>query len=325
MRKYPSWLTHCVAAGIVACVTAGTAVAQAYPAKPIRVIVPVPGGSGMDTVGRIALQKMGQNMGANFVIENMNRFTGPQAVARAAPDGYTLMVNTESLPLIALLGQAQGFDPMKDFQMFGTIARAVFILSVNPSVPVQSVEEFVLLAKSKPGALAYGTSGIGSPHHLVTEMFAEANGLQLLHVPFKGSSETVTALTAGTIQFAMGLPSSFAPLVKAGKFRALAVTSAKRTTAFPDIPTLAERAVTPVEYESWWGLFAPSATPRPVVERLHAELGRVLADRAYIEGMLAKQGLEPFEQPSAAAAAALVRTYYDKLAPVVKKAGIKAG
>jgi tripartite-type tricarboxylate transporter receptor subunit TctC len=322
MRKYvvAAFATTLAAAAL----SAGTALAQTYPSKPIRVVVPVPGGSGMDTVGRIAVTKMGLNMGATFVVENLNRFTGPQAVARAAPDGYTLMVNTESLPLMALLNQAQGFDPIKDFQMFGTIAKAVFVLSVAPSLPARNVEEFVQLAKSKPGALTYGSSGVGSPHHLVTEMFAHAAGLEFLHVPYKGSSDTVTALLSGNIQFGMGLPSSFAPHLKAGKFRGLAVTSAKRSTSFPDIPTLAERGVNGVEYESWWGLFSNAATPRPVIERLHSELGKVLADKAYIEDMLGKQGLEVFEMPSASAANALVRTYHDKLAPVVKQAGIKA-
>jgi tripartite-type tricarboxylate transporter receptor subunit TctC len=302
---------------------AATAGAQSYPSKPVKVIVPQTGGSGVDIVARIGVTKIAQNMGSPFVVENLSRFTGPMAVARAAPDGHTLMFYTEALPIMALLNQAQGFDPMKDFQLFGTLARAAFILTVGASVPVRSVEELVQLARAKPGFLNYGTSSVGSPHHLVTELFLQANGLNMVHVPFKGSGETVTALLAGTVPLAMGLPSSFSPHIKSGKFRALAVTSARRVAAFPDVPSLAERAVSPVEYESWWGMFAQAAAPRPLMERLHAELGKVLADKAYVEDQLGRHGLEPFEQPSAAAAAALAWNYYNKLAPVVKQAGIK--
>jgi tripartite-type tricarboxylate transporter receptor subunit TctC len=182
----------------------------------------------------------------------------------------------------------------------------------------------VKLARAKPGSIAYGTSGAGSPHHVVMEMFAQANGLNMLHVPYKGSGDTVTALLSGTIQAAMGLPSSFAPHVRSGKFRALAVSSAKRMPAFPDVPSLMERAVKGVEYESWYGLFAPTGTPRPAIGRLHAELGKVVRDKAYVDAKLGKIGLDPFETPSPAAASAFLRAFYDRLAPVIKKAGIKA-
>ncbi|OGA32867.1 MAG: hypothetical protein A3G80_05175 [Betaproteobacteria bacterium RIFCSPLOWO2_12_FULL_62_13b] len=305
---------------------AGTATAQSYPAKPIRVIVPVPAGSGLDIVGRIAIEKMAQNMGKTFVIDNIagaNSNIGAAAAARAAPDGYTILFATEALPLSALTYSKLNYDLLRDLELFGTMAKGVFILSVNPSVPAQTVEEFVKLARAKPGSIAYGTSGAGSPHHVVMEMFAQANGLNMLHVPYKGSGDTVTALLSGTIQAAMGLPSSFAPYVRSGKFRALAVSSAKRMRAFPAVPTLMERAVKGVEYESWYGLFAPTGTPRPVIERLHAELGKVVRDKAYIDEKLGKIGLDPFETPSPAAAAAFLRTFYDNLAPVVKKAGIK--
>ena len=305
---------------------AGLANAQSYPVKPIRVIVPVTAGSGMDIVGRIAIEKMAQNMGHPFVAENIagaNGIIGGAAAARAAPDGYTLLVWTEALVLSALTRSNLSFDPTRDLQMFGTIAKGVFILVVNPSVPAHSVEELTQQARAKPGSITFGASDISGPHYLVMQMFAQANGLQLLHVPFKDSAGTVTALLGGVVDAAMGLPSSFAPHVKSGKFLALAVTSAKRVPLFPEIPSLMERNVAGVEYESWWGLLAPSGAPAPVLGRLHAELGKVLRDTAYTDVRLSKLGLEPFESPSPEAAAALVRTYYDRLSPVVKKAGIK--
>ena len=305
----------------------GSAAAQSYPTKPIRVIVPVPAGSGLDLVARVATEKMSQNMGATLYIYNIpgaNRNIGAAAGARAAPDGYTLLVATEALPLSKLTYSKLNYDLMRDLELFGTLAKGVFILSVHPSVPAKTVEEFVQLVRSKPGSIAYGSSGSGSPHHVVMEMFAQANGLDMLHVPYKGSGDTVTALISGTIQAAMGLPSSFAPHVRSGKFRALAVSSAKRMAAFPEVPTLMERAVKGVEYESWYGLFAPTGTPRPVIERLHAELGKVVRDKAYIEARLGKIGLEAFESPTPAAASAFLRSFHDRIAPVVKKAGIKA-
>ncbi len=305
----------------------GSAAAQGYPAKPIRVIVPVAAGSGLDLVARVATEKMSQNMGATLYIENLpgaNSNIGAAAAARAAPDGYTLLVATEALPLSRLTYSKLNYDLLRDLELFGTFAKGVFILSVHPSVPAQTVEEFVQLARAKPGSIAYGSSGSGSPHHVVMEMFAQANGLDMLHVPYKGSGDTVTALISGTIQAAMGLPSSFAPHVRSGKFRGLAVSSAKRMAAFPEIPTLMERKVNGVEYESWYGLFAPTGTPRPVIERLHAELGKVVRDKAYIAERLRQIGLEAVESPTPAAASAFLRNFHDRIAPVVKKAGIKA-
>jgi len=303
-----------------------SALAQDYPAKPVRVIVPVPAGSGMDNVARIALDRMGQNMSRVFVVDNIagaNTNIGAAVAARAAPDGYTLLASTEALPLSALIYRNLPYDPMKDLRMFGTIAKGAFILSVAPSLPASTTTEFIQYVRTRPGTVAYGSSGIGSPHHVVMEMFAQAAGIQLLHVPFKGSSEAVTAMLAGTTQSAMGLPSSFAPHVRSGKFRALAVSSAQRIPAFPQIPTLAESGVPGVEYVSWYGLFAPAGTPRPILERLHAELGKVLRDTAYTEEKLGRIGLDPFESATPEEAAALVRTYYDRLGPVVAKAGIR--
>ena len=304
----------------------GDALAQAWPSKPIRVIVPVPAGSGMDNVARIALERMGQNMSQVFVIDNIpgaNTNIGAATAARAAPDGYTLLVSTDALVMSALVYHNLSYDPLRDLQMLGTIARTVFILSVSPSLPVQTTEEFIRYARARPGTIPYGTSGIGSPHHIAMEIFSQATGIELLHVPFKGSGDSVTALLGGTIQAAMGLPSSFAPHVKSGRFRALGVTSQRRLAAFPGIPTLAEAGVAGAEDESWYGLFAPTGTPRPILERLHTELNRVLRDKAYTDEKLGKIGLEPYESATIDIAAGLMKSDYEKLAPVVKKAGIK--
>lgn len=309
--------------GPVAAMAADT---QAWPTRPVRVIVPVPAGSGMDNVARIAIERLGQVMSSTFVIENMagaNTNIGAAAAARAAPDGYTLLVATDALPLSALVYSKLTYDPMRDLQMFATIARTVFILSVNPSLPVQTVDEFVRYAKAHPGTVSYGTSGIGSPHHLAMELFSQATGVELLHVPFKGSGESVTALLGGNIQSAMGLPSSFAPHLKAGRFRGLGVAAEQRLPAFPQIPTLAEAGVRGAEYVSWYGLFAPTGTPRPILERVHAELGRVLRDKAYTDEKLGKIGLEPYETSSIDVAGGLMKSFHDKLAPVVKQAGIR--
>ncbi|MSQ18303.1 MAG: tripartite tricarboxylate transporter substrate binding protein [Betaproteobacteria bacterium] len=312
--------------GFIFALAAGVACAQGYPAKPIRMISPVPAGSGIDVVARIAADKLAQNMGATIIVDNIAgaaTMIGAAAAARAAPDGYTLLFWSEAAPLGALANPKLTFDPVKDLLPVGTLAKGVFFLAVNPSLPVNSVAELVALAKLKPGALAYGSSGIGSPHHVVTEMLIGATGMQVLHVPYKGSGETVTSLMRGDVQFALGLPSSFTPHLKSGKFRGIAVAAPTRSPVFPDLPTITETGVKGVEYLSWYAVFAPTGTPQPILERLHAEMAKIVADKGYIEERLGRIGLEPFAAGSLAETMKLSQQYYDLLAPVVKRAGIK--
>lgn len=309
-----------------ACLWAGTGWTQDYPSKPIRVVIPVGAGSGLDIVARITTDRLARNLGVAIVNDNIagaGTTIGAAAVARAAPDGYTLIFWSEAAPLVALSYANLAFDTVKDFVPVGAVAKGVFYLSVNPTLPVANVAELVALAKSKPGGIAYGTSGVGSPHHIVTEMFATAAGIKLLHVPFKGSGETVTSLLRGDIQMAMGLPSSFSPHLRSGKFRGLAVAAAERTKEFPNLPTVTESGVKGVEYLSWYALFAPAATPQPIIQKLHAEIGKVVADRMYLEERLGKIGLEPYSIDSLPETMALSKKYYDMLAPVVRAAGIE--
>ncbi len=312
--------------GFIFALVAGVACAQGYPAKPIRMISPVPAGSGIDVVARIAADKLSQNMGVSIIVDNIAgaaSMIGAAAAARAAPDGYTLLFWSEAAPLGALANAKLTFDPVKDLIPVGSLAKGVFFLAVNPSLPINSVAELVAHAKSKPGALAYGTSGIGTPHHVVTEMFIGATGIQVLHVPYKGSGETVTSLMRGDVQFALGLPSSFAPHLKSGKFRGLAVAAPTRSPVFPDLPTITETGVKGVEYLSWYALFAPAGTPQAIVERLYAEMAKIVADKGYIEERLGRIGLEPFSAGTLAETMKLSQRYYDLLAPVVKRAGIR--
>lgn len=311
---------------LIACLWAGSGWSQDYPSRPIRVVVPVGAGSGLDIVARIATDRLARNLGVPIVNDNIagaGTTIGAAAVARAAPDGYTLIFWSEAAPLVALSYAKLSFDAVKDFVPVGVVAKGVFYLSVHPSLPVSNVAELVALAKSKPGSIAYGTSGVGSPHHIVTEMFATAADIKLLHVPFKGSGETVTSLMRGDVQMAMGLPSSFSPHLRSGKFRGIAVAAAERTKEFPDLPTVTESGVKGVEYQSWYALFAPAATPQPIIAKLHAEVGKVVADRAYLEERLGKIGLEPFPMDSLPETMALSKKYYDMLAPIVRAAGIE--
>lgn len=312
--------------GLSVALVASFAAAQPYPAKPIRMISPVPAGSGIDVVARIATDRLAQNLGVAIVVDNIAGAAstiGAAAAARAAPDGYTLLFWSEAAPLAALANPKLTFDPIKDLHPVGSVAKGVFFLAVNPTVAATSVAELIQLAKAKPGTLAYGSSGIGSPHHVVTEMFVGATGIQVLHVPYKGSSETVTSLLRGDVQFALGLPSSFAPHLRSGKFRGLAVAAPARSPAFPDLPTVTEIGVKGVEYLSWYAVFAPAGTPRPILERLHAETAKIVADRAYIEERLGRVGLEPYAAGSLEETMKLSQQYYDMLAPVVRKAEIK--
>lgn len=316
----------CACLAVITCLGAGSGWSQEYPSKPIRVVIPVGAGSGLDIVARIATDRLARNLGVAIINDNIagaGTTIGAAAVARAAPDGYTLIFWSEAAPLVALSYAKLPFDVLNDFVPVGTIAKGVFYLAVNPSLPVTNVAELVALAKSKPGSIAYGTSGVGSPHHIVTEMFATAAGIKLLHVPFKGSGETVTSLLRGDIQMAMGLPSSFSPHLRSGKFRGLAVTANERTKEFPDLPTVTESGIKGVEYLSWYALFAPAATPQPIIAKLHAEIGKVVADRTYLEDRLGKIGLQPFPLDSLAETTALSKKYYEMLAPIVRAAGIE--
>jgi len=252
---------------------------QGYPNRPVRIVVPFPAGGSVDAVARWVAQPMSEAFKQPVVVDNRagaGGNVGAEAVAKAAPDGYTLLVTTPGLAIAPSIYRKLPFDPLNDFQPVSQLTATYLFLVVNPSVPAHSVKELIALAKAEPGKLNYGSSGSGATIHMATELFKIQSGTDIVHVPYKGEAPAYTALLANEVQLAVGPVSGLLPFVKSGKLRALGVSSATRAAAMPDVPTIAEAGLPGYEFASWFGLFAPAGTPREVVQRVNAEAVRIM-------------------------------------------------
>ena len=254
--------------------------AQSYPTKPIRIIVPWTAGGTADTLARIVGQRLGESFGQQVLTDNRPGASGQigtELVAKAAPDGYTLVLATTAPNSTApSLYSKLAYDPMKDFAPISVVALTFYVLSVNPSVPVKNIAELVKLAKARPGQLNFSSPGNGTPNHLSGEMFKTMAGIQMQHIPFKGSAQAIADVIGGQIPLNFENVAVVLPHIKAGKVRALGVTSAQRNRFLPDVPTIAESGYPGFEAVGWFGLMAPAATPRDVLNKLNAEAVRVL-------------------------------------------------
>ena len=310
---------------VAAAAQAPDAAAQTYPDKPIRLVVPYPPGGGNDALGRLVAQRLSTALGQQVFVENKAGASGnlgTEFVARAKPDGYTLSLGfVANMAVTPHMGKA-GYDPLKDFAPISMVANGYQILSVHPSFPAKSVAELVAMAKAKPGTLNFGSGGSGTPLHTVGELFKIATGTDIMHIPYKGSPQATAAVMAGETQMVFGSVVSTLPFVKAGKLRALAVTSPSRIEAAPDVPTLVELGYPGVEASSWYGLFAPKGTPSAIIARLNREmvaLGKNTEHRDH----LSRQGQEAaYSTPEELAA--YVKAEYEKWGRVVKTAKIQA-
>jgi tripartite-type tricarboxylate transporter receptor subunit TctC len=317
----------CCAAAIVAAasILAGEASAQAWPTKTIRLMVPFPPGGSTDIVARIVAQKLSARLGQPIVIENRGGAggtLGTAVVAKAAPDGYMLTVGTTSTHAVAPSVYAKiDYDPVKDFAPVSLIADTPYLLVVNPSLEAKSVKELVDLARAKPGRLNYASAGVGSTTHLAMEMLKSASKTFVLHVPYNGNGPAGTAVIAGQVEILFGSMPAVLPHVKSGRVRALAVGSPKRSPSLPDVPTVAESGYPGFDASLWLAILAPAGTPAPIVERLHKELGVVLA-AADTRDTLDKAGAGAVTS-TPAELATLIREGVDKYAKIVKIAGVK--
>lgn len=304
----------------------GMAVAQDYPSKNIRLIVPAAPGGGADFLARIVGLKLSEAMNQAVVIDNRAGASGTIAAdltAKSAGDGYTvLMGQSTSIVIAPQIYQKLNYDTLRDLKPVTLVAEVPNVLVVHPSVPANSVKEFIALAKAKPGVLNFGSSGKGAPTHLAGEMFKTATGTSLVHVPYKGAGPSVNALIAGEIQVMFAPIVAVLPHVKTGRLRALAVTSAGRSAAAPELPTLAESGLTGYDISSWFGLFVPSSTPDAVVDKLYRETARLLKTPDVIE-RFSKEGAEPVGN-TPANFNNYVRQEYVKYTKVIKDNGIKA-
>jgi tripartite-type tricarboxylate transporter receptor subunit TctC len=269
--------------------------AQSYPAKPIRLVVPVPPGGSNDILSRITAQAMSPALGQPVVIDNRSGaagMIGADNVAKSAPDGYSLLNIQASFVANAALRAKMPYDTLNDFVFVGMMARAPLLAVVHPSLPVKNIRELVALAKARPAQIHYGTPGIGSHTHLSTELFRRMAGIDIVHVPYKGIAPALTDLMGGHLQLAMTSPPSVMSQVQSGRMKALAVGSEKRSAFLPDIPTIAESGFPGYRADYWWGIAAPAKTPVDIVNRLAAELNKALQS-ADLKQRFAAEGAEP--------------------------------
>ena len=297
--------------------------AQAYPSKPVRVVIVFPPGGSNDVVGRLVFQKVSDIMGQQFVIDNRGGaagMIGSDIVAKSPPDGYTVMVQSTTHVANAHLYKKLPYDVLKDFVGVTTLARQVGMLVVHPSLPAKTGKEFVALAKRHPGEIVYGSAGNGSYVHLSMALMASMAGLKMVHVPYKGGGPSAIALVAGETQAQLATIGSLYTHIKANRVRPLGVSSEKRTTQFPDVPAIAE-FVPGYEFTAWVGCFVPGGTPRPIVDALNAALGKALAD-PQVASKLSAQTLDPLHMTPEQFAARL-KSDYDKYEKVVKISGAK--
>ena len=310
--------------GALALVSALSSWSQgSYPDKPVKIIVGFPPGTTGDVIARLMAPKMSEGLGQQIVIENKpgaGSSIGAEAVARAPADGYTLLVSTIANTINPSLFKLS-FDFQRELAPIAMLAEAPGLLVAHPSSGAQNVQELVAAAKSRPGEILYGSSGIGTFTHLYGELFNLATGVKLAHVPYKGSSQAVTDLLAGRIQLLFTPASTLIPHVKAGTIRALGAIGARRLEALPEVPTLAEAGIAGFEASLWFGLNAPAGTPRGAIERLNREVNRVLA-LPEIKAQLAAQSIDAVPGTSEQFDA-LVRQDTEKWARVVKTAGVK--
>lgn len=300
------------------------AAAAPYPERSIRLVVPFAPGGGTDAVARILAQEMAKGLGASVFVENRpgaGTIIGTQAVAVSQPDGYTLLMGTFSHAVNSTLNAKLPYDPHKDFAPVALIARSFNLVVVNPKSPFRSIADLIAAAKANPGKMTFGTYGVGTSAHLAGELFNDLAKVKLIAVPYKGAAPAITDLISGQIDVMFTTVASAASLVESGQLRAIAVTSAERSPAFPQIPTVAEAGVGGYAAESWYGLFAPAGTPRDVVDRLNQSAAAAVQSEAF-KKLGASEGLVTIAQPPEALDR-YVHAEEERWRRVISEAGIK--
>ena len=314
-----------VVALLVAALASLSALAQTYPDKPIRVIVPVPAGGTPDVVARMVTPGLSSLLGQQLVVDNRGGaggLIGAEMAAKAIPDGYTLFFSSPgSLTILPHLQKHVNYDTLRDFLPVSLVSVGPFLLITHPSVPVKTVKELLALAKAEPGKLNYASAGNGAANHLAMELFKSMAGVNLTHIPYKGAPQAVTDLIGGSVNLMFNSIPPALPHIKSGRLRLIAVSSAKRSPQLPDAPTVSEAGVAGYESITWFGLLAPAKTPPAIVARLHRELVKVVR-APEMRAQLELQGYDPVGG-SPAEFAAFIRAESAKYAKVVKLSGAK--
>ena len=316
---------RCALAIITAVVLSAPAGAQSYPTKPVRILVGAPPGGGTDIIARMLAEKFSEAFKQSFVVENRpgaSNTIAADLTAKASPDGYTLLAATNTGQAIAPHLLKLGYDPLKGLQPVGLIVVVPNVLVVSESVPAKDVRELVALMKAKPNEFQYASSGIGSTQHIAGVGFTTVTGTTAVHVPYKGSSQAHADLITGRVQIMLDTTSSAMPQIKAGKLRPLAVTTAQRSAELPNVPTLAEAGYPGFEMSTWYGLFVTGGTPKPIVDRLGAELDRILKMpevQTRLRGLGGEPGAITVEQFSE-----MNRAEYERMGKLIRDNNIRA-
>ena len=298
--------------------------AQTWPTRTVKIVVPFPAGGPTDVLTRVLAEKLGGQLGQPVVVENKpgaGGSIGADFVAKSPPDGYTLVMATTSTHSIGPYMGKLAYDPVKDFTPIVWVGNATNILVVSPQVPANSVQELIALAKKEPGKLNYATSGIGTISHLTTELFASMAGVKLTHVPYKGTQQSIPDIMSGQVAILFDNIMTAQPNVKAGKVKALAISSPKRSALVPDIPTVAESGLPGFQSVVWFGLLGPAGTPKAVVDRMNAEMNKAL-QLPDIQARFTQMGFEPAGGSAADFSQAMQRDA-EKWSKVIRDAGVK--
>jgi tripartite-type tricarboxylate transporter receptor subunit TctC len=314
-----------LAAGAALPLAAGKAAAQGYPSRPVTIIVAYPPGGATDVVGRLVAERLRDRLGQPVVVDNRpagGATIGMAAAARAAPDGHTLVIgNGHTLSINPFLFADPGYVATRDFTPISLVCTTQNLVVVHPSVPVASLAELIAYAKARPGQLNYASTGSGSPGHLAAELFKSMAGIDMVHVPYRGAAPVLADMLSGRVQVYFAVPTSVTGVIRDGRLRALAVTGARRSALFAELPTVQEAGLPGFVVESWYGLLGPAGLPPEVLSRLHRDTLAILQDPE-LRSRLAAGGLEPASS-TPQEFAELIRTELDRWGPVVRASGAK--
>ena len=298
---------------------------EPYPSRPLKFILPFPPGGGTDLLGRLLAERLSASLGQPVVTENRGGAggnVGAEAAARSAPDGYTIVLVAPSLAISPTLYSKLNYDPVKDFAPIGLVASVPNVMVTHPSVPANNLQEFIALAKSKPGGMNFGSGGSGTSNHLAGELLNLTAGIKLVHVPYKGVNLAMQGVLAGEVHLVfIGIPVP-APHIKAGRLRALAVLARERSPILPDVPTAAEAGLGNFDVTTWYGILAPAGTPRPIITRLNAEFVKIMRTPDVRE-RLATMATDPLTS-TPEEFGAYIQAEIAKWGDVVRKAGLRA-
>jgi len=309
--------------GVLFILPGSAAAQQDYPNKPIRILVPFPPGGATTILARMAGQKFTDAWTEPAIVDNRpgaNGIVGTEALVKSAPDGYTLLL-VSSAHVINPILTPTSYDALKDVAPVATLAASESVLVINPSSPANTLQEFIALAKAKPGQLNYGSAGTGNVNHLNTELFSALTGIKMQHIPYKGTGPALTDLMGGQVQSYLAPPTTVIALVKGGKLKAIAMSGETRLSALPQVPTYAEAGLPGFDPKLWFGILAPAGTPKAIIDKLSAEMAKFLATPDF-KGQLDSQGLGPFYS-TAEQFAALMKNDMATYAKVIKSANIK--